>query len=635
MSKVFAGPGAVSFWWKVSSQTNSDYLSLFTNGVLAVRISGEVDWAFRSVNIGSGSQTLTWTYSKNGSTVAGLDRGFVDQVSFGLLAPQIITQPASVTAEPGSNVTFAVVAAATPPVYYQWFYNGSPVADAPGLSGAQASALTVSNVGAFHAGAYSVLVSNAVGTANSANATLTISSNVSLNASLDGGLSFTTGGTGQPWKGQTGVTRDGVDAAQTGSVTNSTYTWIKTTVTGPGPLSFWWKVSSEADHDYLRFMLDAVDQIRISGEQDWQLVEFDVPAGTHELQWRYSKNSSLFDGQDRGWVDYVWFNQTPPPIVIVTATPPGIAIQPASQSVEEGDIVTVAVAATGSAPMTYRWFHNLTNPVVDGPTIAGANSAELTLYNIAAAQAGHYHVVITNAAGTASSTPALLTVLPVIDLAEAVDSLDLFLTTVGEAGWIGHGVVTHDGVDAARSGRIFDNQSSTLETMVNGPGAISFWWKVSSETNADHLTFYINGVPQEAISGEVNWQYRTFTLGDGPQALEWTYLKNGSVSTNADRGYLDQITFYDTPPVTNGVGIANLRLAVDANTLNISWEGSPTKTYKVYYKEQLSDPGWTLLDTEVLITWKVVEGEIVPGVIVATVSDGIGTAMRFYRVIEY
>ena len=39
--------------------------------------------------------------------------------------------------------------------------------------------------------------------------------------------------------------------------------------TGPGTLSFWWKVSSELDSDRLRFYLDGTEQWRISGETDW------------------------------------------------------------------------------------------------------------------------------------------------------------------------------------------------------------------------------------------------------------------------------------------------------------------------------------------------------------------------------
>ena len=638
MSTIFSGPGTVSFWWKVSSQTNSDYLTLYTNGTLAVRISGETDWQFRSVNIGAGAQTLTWTYSKNGSTVAGQDRAWVDQVSFGLVAPTIVTQPASVTAEPGTNVSFTVVAAATPPIYYQWLFNGSPIQNGTGIGGADSATLVVSNAGAVNLGGYSVIVSNSVGTVTSLVASLTLSSNVSLAQALDGGLAYTTGGTGQPWKGQTGTTRDGQDAAQTGAVGDSTYTWIKTTVTGPGPLSFWWKVSSEQDHDYLRFMVDAVDQVKISGDLDWQQITYNVPAGTHELQWRYSKNATLADGEDRGWVDYVYYGTVPPPIVIVTSFPPTVVMHPVSQTVDVGDFVTLNVAATGSGPMTYRWFQNGTNALNDGGNIGGATTSELSIYNIAEADAANYSVVVSNGLGVAASSAARVTVLPVVDLAEAVDSFELFFTTVGEASWVGHTVVTHDGTDAGRSGRIADGQSSTMEAMVNGPGLLTFWWKVSSQTNADYLAFFVNGVPQDAISGETDWQSRAISLPDGLQILEWTYYKDGAVSTNADRGWVDQLNYVPNgePPLTNNpTGVMDLRLSVSGNLLNIGWEGNASKTYKVYYKEELTDEAWILLDTEVSVTWKVVEGEIVPDVVVATVSDAIGSQTRFYKVLEY
>ncbi|HMJ91841.1 MAG TPA: hypothetical protein VK530_18600, partial [Candidatus Acidoferrum sp.] len=163
-------------------------------------------------------------------------------------------------------------------------------------------------------------------------ATLSLNSIVTLETALDGaGLNFTTGGTGQPWQGQQAVTHDGADAAQTGTVGNSTYTWIKSTVQGPATLTFWWKVSSEKDRDYLRFMLDAADQMRISGEVDWQPITFNVPSGTHELQWRYSKNSSSAAGQDRGWLDQVQVT-TPPggpspsPLPTIAAMEPAVIL---------------------------------------------------------------------------------------------------------------------------------------------------------------------------------------------------------------------------------------------------------------------------------------------------------------------
>src|SRR6185503_9232079 len=107
-------------------------------------------------------------------------------------------------------------------------------------------------------------------------------------------------------------------------------------------------------------------------------------------------------------------------------------------------------------------------------------------------------------------------------LAEALDTVGTPLawntwsySSVGQ--WTGQSSLTHDGVDAAQSGTIIDNGCSNLQTGVNGPGTLSFWWKVSSETNYDALRFYVNGVELARISGEVDWQQRTVTLPAGVQ----------------------------------------------------------------------------------------------------------------------
>ena len=636
MSTVLNGPGTISFWWKVSSETNNDKLVFTTNGATAATISGEVDWQFKTFALGSGTQTVTWTYSKNSSTAAGLDRGFVDQVSFGLVAPTIISQPANVGATAGSAVTFTVGVAATPPIFYQWLFNGFPLVNGPGVGGATSATLMISNVQNPRLGGYSVIVSNNVGNVTSTVATLSlvVNTNVTLNDSLDGGLSFTTGGTGQPWTGQVSVTHDGADAAQTGAVGDSTYTWIKTTVTGPNTLSFWWKVSSEQDHDYLRFMVDAVDQVKISGEVGWQQITYSVPSGSHELQWRYSKNSSNAAGQDRGWVDQVYYGTNNIP----TTEPPSILIQPVSQTVDAGDPVTLSVSAAGSAPLGYYWSCNGTN-VVNGGNVSGANTAALTIANVLQAQAGNYSVLVSNSAGAVASVSARITVMPTIDLAEAVDAPELFIMTSGDALWAGEAVVTHDGTDAGHSGRIVDGQSTEMHTMVNGPGTLTFWWKVSSETNADALTMSVNGTAQAAISGEVNWQQRTLALPAGALTLEWTYEKNLFGSAGSDRGWVDQISFVpgNSGTNTNSTPLRAVppRISVSANKAQLVWEASTERTYKVYYKDRLTDPDWTLLDEEILLTWKVVDGQIDPDVVVATVQDVLAGRTRFYRVFEY
>lgn len=85
------------------------------------------------------------------------------------LPPTIATQPAGVTVWEGAETyTFAVGVSGTKPFTYQWRYQG---VDIPG---ATASTLTLSNITAASQGAYSVAVSNAGGSATSANASLTV-----------------------------------------------------------------------------------------------------------------------------------------------------------------------------------------------------------------------------------------------------------------------------------------------------------------------------------------------------------------------------------------------------------------------------------------------------------------------------
>jgi len=76
-------------------------------------------------------------------------------------------------------------------------------------------------------------------------------------------------------------------------------------INGPGALSFWWKVSSEADFDFLRFSVDGTVAEEVSGEVDWMPVTWTVPSGTHTFRWIYSKDEYVASGWDAGWVDEV------------------------------------------------------------------------------------------------------------------------------------------------------------------------------------------------------------------------------------------------------------------------------------------------------------------------------------------
>jgi hypothetical protein len=83
---------------------------------------------------------------------------------------------------------------------------------------------------------------------------------------------------------------------------------------------------------------------------------------------------------------------------------PSITSQPMSQTITAGQAASFSVATTGTAPMTYQWNRN-------GSAIGGAVSSSYTTALTTSADNGaQFSVVVTNGAGSVSSTSALLTV---------------------------------------------------------------------------------------------------------------------------------------------------------------------------------------------------------------------------------
>jgi hypothetical protein len=136
-------------------------------------------------------------------------------------------------------------------------------------------------------------------------------------------------------------------------------------------------------------------------------------------------------------------------------------------------------------------------------------------------------------------------------LESALDTTGLTWTAGGSASWYGQTAVTHDRIDAARSGSIGDNGQSWVQTTATGPGTVAFSWKVSSEGDADLLQFYVGSTAMSTISGGVNWQRVAFHLGAGVQVLKWTYSKDGGANSGLDAAFLDEVVFLSDsgPPV--------------------------------------------------------------------------------------
>ncbi len=77
-------------------------------------------------------------------------------------------------------------------------------------------------------------------------------------------------------------------------------------------VSFYKKVSCQPNlssmyYDYMEFSIDGESKGKWAGEIDWSRESFAVPAGMHQLAWKYKKDASVTNGSDCAWIDYIFF----------------------------------------------------------------------------------------------------------------------------------------------------------------------------------------------------------------------------------------------------------------------------------------------------------------------------------------
>ena len=505
-----AGLEPLTYVWYL----NGTNFATTTNGQVVVM-------NFQATNAGNYSVNVTNGYGFVLSSNAMLTVEYV--------APVVVNQPGNLVQNIGTSATFAVNAAGSMPLSYQWQFNGT------NIDGATNTILSLTNLQITNEGYYDAVVTNAFGSTNSSSAYLNV---VDIAEALNTtNLIWTTGGD-VPWLIETTVTHDGFAAAQSGVITAGQQSLLQTTVTGPGTLTFWWNVDSMFSYGYnfLIFSVNGAEQMRISFITGWLQQTVYIGSGTQVLQWAFTQplDSAVAPA---GWVDQVSF--TP------GSTPPFVTLNPTNQVVLLGSNATLNAAALGTPPLNYQWQLNLTN-------LDGATNASLALTNVQFADEGNYTLVVSNAFGVTNTTAVYLNV---VDFTESLNATNLVWSSGGDLPWFPETSITHDGIAALQSGAITGSQQSTVQTTVSGPGTLSFWWMVSSETNNDYVNFSVDGLELFRISGTVNWQQITYSVAPGTHTLTWSYSKNATINNGADAAWLDQVNY--VPGATSPVITAN------------------------------------------------------------------------------
>ncbi len=154
---------------------------------------------------------------------------------------------------------------------------------------------------------------------NSRQDTVTLILLTQADEGFEGGFSafypWTSTGSGA-WAVQAQQYFSGLQAAKAATIAHNQSSSLGLTlnVLAAGEISFFSKVSCEANYDYFRFYIDDVQMGQWTGELSWNRNFYPVQPGQHSFRWTYSKDQGVVSGSDTAWLDHINFppHNSPP-----------------------------------------------------------------------------------------------------------------------------------------------------------------------------------------------------------------------------------------------------------------------------------------------------------------------------------
>ena len=219
------------------------------------------------------------------------------------------------------------------------------------ITGTNISFYTLSNVGTNQAGNYSVQVVNAYGSLQSSNATLTVVVPPII--------------TSQP------------TSRTNNAATTATFSVVASSLS---PQSYQWRKDGT----------NLVNAGRLSGATNSTLTITSVSNSDAAI---YSVTVTNLAG-----------SATSSNATLTVIDPPSITAQPLGQRIMLGSSASFNVSVGGTAPLRYRWRFN-------SASIPNATNATYAIQAASATNTGSYTVVVTNLAGSVTSSNAFLTVI--------------------------------------------------------------------------------------------------------------------------------------------------------------------------------------------------------------------------------
>ena len=361
----------------------------------------------------AGSITLTYTRTEGNSIHT---YGFSNyQLAAPPTPPLIVANPSGQCVSAGNPFTLAGAASGAPVPSYRWQKDGSD------LSGATSSSYTVASATAGDMGDYTLIASNASGTATSTVAVVKIGlpmTNPSFEADNFVNFPFYVSGNG-PITGWSSLGNHGVNTgagpfADNGSIPDGSKVAF---MQGDGALSQTVSGFTIGAQYYVVYfenarnggvpaielnvggstILPAHLRAPVGGGNDYVMMTSDpFIAGGTDLLLSFIK-SNPNGGDTTALIDNVCVLPLP------SGTPPSILRQPQSLTVKVGDNASFTAGPFGSLPFSYQWYKN-------GAALPGETNITLALVSVPKTAEADYTIVVVNDSSSVTSAVARLTV---------------------------------------------------------------------------------------------------------------------------------------------------------------------------------------------------------------------------------
>lgn len=422
-------------------------------------------------------------------------RGIVSSKGFakGAAAPRVTSQPSSISVTAGQTASFRATASGSPSPRVQWRLKPALGSTFTAISGATSTTYSLVAHLAQSGNSYEAVFTNAYGTATSHAATLTVT---------PAPLAPTV--TAQPSPVSVNV----------GSVAS-----FSAAASGTPTPTVQWMVSSDAGSIYSS----------IGG----------ATSTTYSFTAQSGQNGYLYEAVFANTAGSA--TSTPASLTVTTAPiAPIITTQPTSVTIAAGSTATFSAAASGSPVPTIQWSYS-TNGTTWTPT-SGATSTSYSLTVNSGENGYRYEAVFANSAGSATTTPAMLTVTTAPNASSSNWSgyADYGTTFTGVSGsWTvptltcSGNATTYSshwiGIDGAASGTV--EQDGTEADCVGATPVYDAWYEMYGDAQVNHgyevqLGTGSNpvaaGDPMSAHVSVANDVW-TLSISDGSASHGWTF----------------------------------------------------------------------------------------------------------------